>query len=192
MESWVDETGASHQGLIDEEYSEEYVKKFPNAVRGKLHLISPSKYKSEMYEAMIELYNQNKIKLTAQYDGSGFLTVFNTDAKDLDKEKEKISNKLKKEQLTQEEYDERFKEELDKIQVVNSTTIQLDWMDELALANIDAMKEEIVNMVRKPREGGRDSFELTPEKANRLHDDRAYCMALASYALMTARRDSLT
>lgn len=192
MESWVDETGASHQGLIDGEYSEEYIKKFPNAVRGKLHLISPSKYKSEMYEAMIELYNQNKIKLTAQYDGSGFLTVFNTDAKDLDKEKEKISNKLKKEQLTQEEYDERFKEELDKIQVVNSTTIQLDWMDELALANIDAMKEEIVNMVRKPREGGRDSFELTPEKANRLHDDRAYCMALASYALMTARRDSLT
>ena len=28
-------------------------------------------------------------------------------------------------------------------------------------------------MVRKKRDSGKDSFELTPEKANRLHDDRA-------------------
>lgn len=28
-------------------------------------------------------------------------------------------------------------------------------------------------MVRKKRDSGKDSFELTPEKANKLHDDRA-------------------
>ena len=39
----------------------------------------------------------------------------------------------------------------------------------MALTNIDAMKEELVNMVRKPRQGGKDSFDLTPEKANRMH-----------------------
>ena len=51
--------------------------------------------------------------------------------------------------------------------------IKLDWQDEIALANMDALKEELVNMVRKKRESGKDSFELTPEKANKLHDDRA-------------------
>ena len=28
-------------------------------------------------------------------------------------------------------------------------------------------------MVRKKRDSGKDSFELTPEKANKMHDDRA-------------------
>jgi hypothetical protein len=64
MDDWYDKAGNYHRGLIDEEYSEEYLKKFPNAVKGKLHLLSPSKYKSDMYEALIELFNQNKIKLT--------------------------------------------------------------------------------------------------------------------------------
>ena len=47
-------------------------------------------------------------------------------------------------------------------------------------------------MVRKKRDSGKDSFELTPEKANKLHDDRAYTACLASYALMCERRKSIT
>lgn len=47
-------------------------------------------------------------------------------------------------------------------------------------------------MVRKKRDSGRDSFELTPEKANKLHDDRAYTACLASYALMMERRKHFT
>lgn len=43
-------------------------------------------------------------------------------------------------------------------------------------------------MVRKERENGKDGFELTPEKANSLHDDRAYTCSLASYALSLIRR----
>ena len=192
MEDWYDKAGNFHRGLIDEEYSEDYLKRFPNAVRGKLHLLSPSKYKSEMYEALIELFNQNKIQLTAQYDGGGTLTVFDTEAIDLDAETKKISTRLKKEQLKPDEFDARLKEELDKAQRVNSTVAKLDWLDELSLTNIDAMKEEIVNMVRISRSSGKDSFELTPEKQNRLHDDRAYCCAEFAYALMTARRAGLT
>ena len=46
-------------------------------------------------------------------------------------------------------------------------------------------------MVRKKRENGKDSFELTPEKANKLHDDRAYTAAMAGYALMCERRKSI-
>ena len=79
-----------------------------------------------------------------------------------------------------------------KIQSVNTKTIKLEWMDKLALANIDALKEELVNMVRKKRDSGKDSFELTPEKANKLHDDRAYTCCLAAYATMCERRKSIT
>ena len=81
MPDWKDKSGKTHRGLIDKEYSEEYVKKFPNAVN-KLHLMEPTKYKSEMYEAMIEMMNQDKIEFTATYDNKGYLTIFDID-KDL-------------------------------------------------------------------------------------------------------------
>ena len=48
MEDWVDKHGVKHHGLIDKEYSAEYVRKFPNAI-DKLRLMPPSKYKSMMY-----------------------------------------------------------------------------------------------------------------------------------------------
>ncbi|MFR7913763.1 hypothetical protein [Eubacterium ramulus] len=41
MEDWTDEAGIVHRGLIDKEYSAEYVKKFPNAV-DKIRLMSPT------------------------------------------------------------------------------------------------------------------------------------------------------
>ena len=72
-----------------------------------------------------------------------------------------------------EQFEEQLAAELDKVQSVNTRIQKLSWQEELALANIDCMKEEVVNMVRKKRESGRDSFELTPEKARILHDDRA-------------------
>lgn len=46
-------------------------------------------------------------------------------------------------------------------------------------------------MVRKKRDSGKDSFELTPEKANRLHDDRAYVCAMLGYALLQERRKDI-
>lgn len=172
MPDWTDSAGIVHRGLIDKEYSAEYVKKFPNAV-DKIRLMSPTGYKSEMYEAMIELMNQDKISFTAQYDHKGYLTVFDLDETKLTKEKEKISAELRKQKLNEKEFETKLNEELGKIESVKTKTVKLDWQDEIALANIDALKEELVNMVRKKRESGKDSFELTPEKANKLHDDRA-------------------
>lgn len=172
MPDWTDSAGIVHRGLIDKEYSAEYVKKFPNAV-DKIRLMSPAGYKSEMYEAMIELMNQDKISFTAQYDHKGYLTVFDLDETKLIKEKEKISAELRKQKLNEKEFETKLNEELGKIESVKTKTVKLDWQDEIALANIDALKEELVNMVRKKRDSGKDSFELTPEKANKLHDDRA-------------------
>lgn len=191
MEDWTDEAGIVHRGLIDKEYSADYVKKFPNAV-DKVRLMSPTKYKSDMYEAMIELMNQDKISFTAPYDNKDNLTVFDIDQDKLNAAKENIIKKLKKENLNENEFEAKLNDELGKIQSVNTKTIKLDWEDKLALSNIDALKEELVNMIRKKRESGKDSFELTPEKANKLYDDRAYTCCLASYALMRERRKSIT
>ena len=187
MVDWTDKGGNKHRGLIDKEYSSDYVRRFPNAV-DKVRLISPQKYKSTIYEALIELMNQDKISLTSSYDGKGYLTIFDIDEKKLEKAKASITKKLDKLDLTEEECEEQFQEELSKIQSVNTRIEKLTWEDELALNNIDAMKEEMCSMVRKKRDSGNDSFELTPEKANKLHDDRSYTCALLAYALMEERR----
>lgn len=47
-------------------------------------------------------------------------------------------------------------------------------------------------MVRIKRQSHKDSFELCPEKQNKLHDDRAYTLAMCSYALQTERRKHIT
>ncbi len=191
MADWETADGIVHRGLIDKEFSADYVSRFPNAV-DKVHLMSPAKYKSQMYEALIEMLTQDKISFTATYDNRDYLTVFDIDQENLIKEKEKIIERLKKNKnLNEKQFEEKVQEELNKVQSVNTKTIKLDWKDKIALANIDALKEEVINMVRKKRESGKDSFELTPEKARTLHDDRSYTLALGSWALMEERRKLL-
>lgn len=191
MEDWVDEGGIVHRGLIDKEYSADYIKKFPNAV-DKIHLLTPTAYKSEMFEAMIELLNQDKVSFTAPYDNKGYLTVFDVDEKKLQKAKEEITASLKKKKVNEKEFEQKLNEELEKIEAVKTKMIKLDWQDEVALSNLDSLKEELINLIRKKRDSGKDSFELTPEKANKMHDDRAYTAAMACYALMCERRKNIT
>ena len=190
MGDWETGDGIIHRGLIDKEYSSEYVGKFPNAV-DKIKLLSPASYKSVIYEAMIEMINQDKISFTASYDNKGFLTIFDIDQNELNEEREKITEKLKRKKMNQSEFEERLQEELDKVLSVRTTVKKLTWEEELALANIDATKEEIVNMVRKKRDSGKDSFDLAPEKSRILHDDRSYVCAMLAYGLAQERRKLL-
>jgi hypothetical protein len=109
----------------------------------------------------------------------------------LEKEKSRISEELKKQGYDGEEFTKKLEEELSHASCVNTKTVKLDQFQEIALANIDAMKEEMVNMVRKKRDSGKDSFELTPEKANKLHDDRSYTMALCAWWLSEKRLENV-
>ena len=190
MEDWVDKKGVKHRGLIDKEYSADYVKKFPNAI-DKIRLMSPSQYKSEMYEALIQMMDQDVISFTENYDNKGYITVFEQDGKAFEKEKKAIEAKLKKKKLSEEEFNEQLQEELKNTSCMKTKIIKLDPYQEMALSNIDAMKEEMVNMVRKKRESGKDSFELTPEKANKLHDDRSYCCCMLGYHISEKRRENI-
>lgn len=190
MPDWETSDGIIHRGLIDKEYSSDYVSRFPNAV-DKIHLMEPTKFKSMMYEAAIEMATQDKIGFTSTYDNKEYLTVFDIDQNKLEKEKKRIIEELKKEKVNEKEFENKLQERLNEVQSVNTKTIKLDWKDKIALANIDALKEELVNMVRKKRESGKDSFELTPEKANKMHDDRAYTFSMLGWALAEERRKIL-
>ena len=190
MPDWETSDGIIHRGLIDKEYSSDYVGRFPNAV-DKVHLMEPAKFKSMMYEAAIEMATQDKIGFTATYDNKEYLTVFDIDQKKLAKEKQRISEELRKQKLNEKDFEIKLQEQLNEVQAVNTKTIKLDWKDKIALGNIDALKEELVNMIRKKRESGKDSFELTPEKANKMHDDRAYTFSMLGWALSEERRKEL-
>lgn len=142
MDDWTDDKEEVHRGLIDKEYSADYVSKFPNAVN-KLHLMSPSKWKSQMFEELIELVGQDKIKFPASYDHKGYITTFDVDEELLKKEKKRITEKLKAEQkLEGDELTNAVKEELAKANTIQTKIVKLSWYEELALSNIDALKEE--------------------------------------------------
>ena len=190
MEDWVDEKGNKHRGLIDKEYSEDYVGKFPNAIN-KLRLISPAQYKSIIYEALIEMINLDCIEFTADYDNKGYLTLFEVDDKIYASEKRRITEELTKQGVPEVEFNKKLEEEMKKSSCIKTKMVKLDPYQEIALKNIDAMKEEMVNMVRKKRESGKDSFELIPEKANKLHDDRSYCAALCGWFLQEKRAERI-
>lgn len=189
MDDWIGKDGELHRGLIDREYSEEDSRKFPNAIN-KVHLISPSKYKSEMYTSLIEMLEQNKISFTASYDNKGYLMMQETNEEEVKKIKEKILSSPANKKKTAEEIQEIIDKKLKASNLTDLKRVKLDWFEELALANIDAMKEELVNMIRKKREGGKDGFELSPEKANKMHDDRAYTCAMGGYVLSLLRKQN--
>ena len=194
MQDWTDSNGKTHRGLIDKDLDDQlgtgYSRKYPNAVN-KVKLVEPSKYKSIMYEAAIEMTNNNLISFTADYDNKGYLTLFQTDDAGTEKAKREIENRLKKENLSEDEFAFKLKEELKKSALVKTKTIKLDSYQEIALANIDALKEELVNMRRIKRDSGKDSFELIPEKVGKLHDDRAYTFVLGSHLLLEKRMSNI-
>ncbi len=191
MEDWIDDKGVVHRGLIDKEYSADYVSKYPNAI-DKVRLMSPSQYKSMMCEALIEMMNMDLISFTTDYDNKGYLTIFETDEKELIKEKKKIEDELRKQHVSEDELPLKVQEKLRDASCVKTKMVKLDPYQEIALSNIDALKEEMVNIVRKKRDSGKDSFDLIPEKQAKLHDDRFYCACLAAYWLSEKRRENIT
>ena len=193
IEDWIDISGKTHRGLIDKDYAPEYSSRYPNAVN-KLKLIEPSKYKSEMFEALIKMVEANLITFPDVYDNRGYLSINEVDQTALKKSKIEIMANLEKENLSQVEFETRLEEELEKRDVSKCTTYKLTPDEEVALKQIDMMKEEIVNICRTKRESGKDMFKLPPHKdadtgasEATMHDDRAYVLAMLGWYLSEKR-----
>lgn len=173
MEDWYEEGHEGeqkylHRGLIDKEQSSDYVKKFPNAV-DKIKLLPPTMYKSIIYEAAIEMMRLDLIDFTAEYDNKGYLTMLDIDEKEMAKAKKDLIAKYKDKSISKGELDRLVEEELQERNLASTKIYKLSPDEELGLVQIDSLKEEMVNMVRKKRESGKDGFELSTEKQNKLH-----------------------
>ena len=199
IEEWKDKTGKIHHGLIDKDYTngDVYSKRYPEAVN-KLKLIEPSKYKSEMFESLIKMVEANKIHFTEKYDNKGYLNILEGDDELMHKSEESIRAELDKKNLDISEYEEQLEERLSEIESAKTTTYKLSLDEEVALVQIDAMKEEIVNICRTKREGGKDSFKLPPHKdadtgnsEATMHDDRAYVLAMLGWFLSEKRLEHI-
>lgn len=197
MEDWTDKSGRIHRGLIDKEYSEEYVKRFPNAVN-KLRLLNPSAWKSEAYEALIKMIEADLITFPAEYDGKGYINLFEIDEKTKKRKTDEIRERLDKLNISQSEYEEKLQDELDSLDLGKVEMHRLSIDEEIALKQIDAMKEEIVNICRTKRDSGKDAFKLPAHKdadtgasEATMHDDRAYCLALAGLFLSEKRAERI-
>lgn len=195
MEDWYEEGHEGeqkylHRGLIDKEQSSDYVKKFPNAV-DKIKLLPPTMYKSIIYEAAIEMMRLDLIDFTAEYDNKGYLTMLDINEKEMAKAKKDLIAKYKDKSMSKGELDRLVEEELQERNLASTKIYKLSPDEELGLVQIDSLKEEMVNMVRKKRESGKDGFELSTEKQNKLHDDRSYCFSMLCYGLSELRREHI-
>ena len=195
MEDWYEEGHEGeqkylHRGLIDKEQSSDYVKKFPNAV-DKIKLLPPTMYKSIIYEAAIEMMRLDLIDFTAEYDNKGYLTMLDIDEKEMAKAKKDLIAKYKDKSMSKGELDRLVEEELQERNLASTKIYKLSPDEELGLVQIDSLKEEMVNMVRKKRESGKDGFELSTEKQNKVHDDRSYCFSMLCYGLSELRREHI-
>ena len=180
-EDWADDHGYMHRGLIDKEYSPEEVKLYPNAISDKMRLLQPSKYKVEMFRALIEMMDMNLIEWPNEYDSRGYIMVMY----DLNT-KTGIKTPRYSEPTEQEVKDLKKKG----IEIVREQ-YNLDTEEEVALKQIDLMKNELVNIYRFKQSSGNDRFDLAPDKANKMHDDRAYVCAMAAFLLQQLRREHL-
>lgn len=195
MEDWYEEGHEGdkkylHRGLIDAIESADYVKKFPNAV-DKVRLLSPTMYKSIIYEAAIEMMRLDLIDFTAEYDNKSYLTMIDVDEDEVKNLKKQLYEQYKDKNLSKSEIDKLVEEELENYNIGSTKIYKLSPDEEMGLVQIDALKEEMVNMVRKKRESGKDGFELSTEKQGKLHDDRSYCLALLAYGLSELRREHI-
>lgn len=120
------------------------------------------------------------------------------DTKLMHDSEEKIRAELDKLDLSIDEYELELEERLSVIEAAKTNTYKLSFDEEVALMQIDAMKEEIVNICRTKREGGKDSFKLPPHKdadtgasEATMHDDRAYVLAMLGWYLSEKRMEHI-
>jgi len=77
LEDWIDDRGMKHKGMLDNEYElyKDFDKKYPSAIKNKLKLIEPKKYRTIMMDELLELLGLDLIKFTKEYHNSGIVVM---------------------------------------------------------------------------------------------------------------------
>ena len=162
MSDWEDEQGNKHHGIIDPNHPQ-YL-----TARSKyedaipiVKLVEPRQYKKIIYDALQKMMTAHLITFP-RYDGKDYILMVDPTQK------------------------KKNADEEDRV-----IRIDLDTQEQIALAQAELMKIEILYMERIDSGSGNVMFELIPEKRGKMHDDRAYTAALAGYALSCMRRSNI-
>lgn len=158
LNNWTDKSGTEHRGFIDanHELYEGYDARYPDAV-DKLRLISPRKFRSVMFEELIELMNLGVVHFPLEYNGGDYVQVVDGVDKATGQE------------------------------ILKTHELSLD--EQTAWVNIDLMKNEITSMQKTTNpENTSVTYALPPDRANKMHDDRAYTLVLLAHRLYELRR----
>ena len=96
LSDWKDDKGLTHRGFIDKtsDIYQTYIGRFPNAA-DKIRLVSPKKYRTQMFQEFIELFDLGVIKLPHEYDGRDYITNLNVVDGEEIQEDYKLSNEEK-------------------------------------------------------------------------------------------------
>jgi hypothetical protein len=189
-ENWTDKYGVGHKGMVDRDYSPEMTRRYPDAVP-KLKMIEPSKYRSEMFEAMIKMIEADLITFPDNYNQSGFLSMMEIKEDEVKKKRKQLEKMYVSKGFSGDELEEKVQEDLDTMDLAKVVNYDLSADEEAALGQIDLMKAEALAIVRIKRPSGKDNFQLAANKdadmGGALHDDRVYTLAMLSWILMNMR-----
>lgn len=162
MADWEDEEGQVHRGIIDPSHPQ-YI-----TARSKyenaipiVKLVEPRQYKKIIYDALQKMMEAH-LMIFPSYDGKDYILIADPTQK------------------------KKSKDEEDSV-----IRVDLQMSEQISLAQAELMKIEILYMERNETGSGNVTFELIPEKRNKMHDDRAYTAALAGYALSCMRRSNI-
>lgn len=190
METWYEkgrdkDFRYEHPGMIDREYSQEYLSRFPNAIKN-LTITIPNQMKAIMFESLIQCVENDLIMFPERYDHKGFLNLTEIDRELVDRTRKQLENEGKS------EYE--IAVALEELDSVKTKMRKLSPDEEVALAQIDMTKEEIVNICRFKTDTGKDRFNLPAHKNSdieqseaTMNDDRAYTFAMMGWALAQRR-----
>lgn len=162
MSDWEDENGVVHKGIIDLKHPQYMTARSKYPdAIGIVKLVEPRAYKKIIYDSLQKMVNAH-LMIFPIYDGKDYILI--------------ADPKQKKENKDEED---------------NVIRIDLTTDEQIALAQAELMKTELAYMERIDTGSGNVSFELVPDKRNKIHDDRAYTAALAGHSLSCMRRSNI-
>lgn len=143
---WIDDRGIEHPGIYDEDVEDmvRWAEKYPTAKTGVLKMVEPTKYRSDMFDAVRVLAPMGDLIFAPEDPKDDVLLLTNEESGETEQRK-------------------------------------LGRQEKESLIQMRLMIEEMCLFVRsRNKTTGKITYGLPPEWSRKVHDDRAYVMAMAS------------
>lgn len=81
---WTDSDGKTHPGIYDDEIGDmrRWAEAYPHAISGCLHMLEPSKWRTQMFESLRTLAPMGDLIFAPDVPKSGILNIYNENTKE--------------------------------------------------------------------------------------------------------------